>query len=281
MARSRLALLGSAVLFSTAGTAIKACALTGWQVAGFRAAVAAVAIRAVVHVPRRGYSRRSALVALAYAATVILFVHANKLTTAANTIYLQAAAPLYVVLLSPFLLKERVRRIDLVALGLIAAGMVFLVAGRPPAAATAPDPVTGNVLAAISTVTSALMMIGLRWLARAEGGAAAGSAPAAVVLGNLTAFVIVLPLAVPVATSRPADWLILGYLGTFQIGVAYALLIAGLRHVPVIEASLLLMVEPLLSPVWAWLVHGEQPGPWALAGGALILAATVVRTARR
>jgi DME family drug/metabolite transporter len=98
-----------------------------------------------------------------------------------------------------------------------------------------------------------------------------------VVLGNLFAFAAVLPMALPVAPARPADWTLVVYLGVFQIGVAYALLLSALRHVAALEASLLMFVEPVLSPVWAWLFHGEKPGTWALAGGAVILATTAVR----
>ncbi|HEU0108291.1 MAG TPA: DMT family transporter [Vicinamibacteria bacterium] len=97
------------------------------------------------------------------------------------------------------------------------------------------------------------------------------------VLGSLFAFVATLPMALPVAPARPLDWTLVVYLGVFQIGVAYALLLSALRHVAALEASLLMFVEPVLSPVWAWLFHGEKPGTWALAGGAVILATTAVR----
>jgi drug/metabolite transporter (DMT)-like permease len=96
-------------------------------------------------------------------------------------------------------------------------------------------------------------------------------------MGNLIAFVAVLPLALPVTTSRPGDWMLLGYLGVFQIGLAYAFLIKGLRHVPAIEASLLLLIEPVLNPVWAWAFQDETPGPRTIAGGAVILMATFAR----
>ena len=118
------------------------------------------------------------------------------------------------------------------------------------------------------------MMMGLRWLGAGAGGAAA----AAVVAGNLMAFAVALPFALPLAAG-PADAAILVYLGVFQIGIAYPLLLRALRHLSAIEASLLLFVEPVLSPVWAFLVHGERPGAWAIAGGALILAATAAKTA--
>jgi drug/metabolite transporter (DMT)-like permease len=74
------------------------------------------------------------------------------------------------------------------------------------------------------------------------------------------------------------DALILVYLGVFQIGVGYLLLLWALRKVGALEATLLLFIEPVLNPIWTWLLHGERPGAWSLAGGACILAATAVKT---
>ena len=274
--RNRLELVAGAALFSTAGAAIKACALTSWQVASFRAGVAALAVLVLVPSVRRGLSVRAALVGVAYAVTVVLFVQANKLTTAASTIFLEATSPLYIVLLQPLLLKEHVPRRDLMAMAALAVGLGLVLLGVPDAGPTAPNPGLGNILAAVSGCTSAFMMVGLRWLARDdhEGSAAA---PAAVVLGNLLAFAAVLPLALPVMPARALDWMLIAYLGVFQIGVAYFLLLSALRHVAALEASLLMFVEPVLSPVWAWLFHGETPGTWTLAGGAVILATTGLR----
>jgi drug/metabolite transporter (DMT)-like permease len=270
----RLELLGAAALFSTAGAAIKAASLTGWQVACFRAGIAAVVVAILVPQSRRGWSARTLLVGAAYAATVTLFVLANKLTTAANVIFIQAASPLVIAAAGPWLIGERLRARDAPVMAALIAGLGLFFLGTPEESGVAADPRLGNVLAAFSCVTVALMMMGLRWLGSGEG----GSAPAAVVLGNFIAFAVAAPFALPVHPS-PADAAIVGYLGVFQIGIAYTLLLRALRHLSAIEASLLLFVEPVLSPIWAYLVHGERPGAWAIAGGALILAATAAKTA--
>lgn len=270
---SRLQLLGSAVLFSTGGAAIKACGLTNWQVVSFRAAVAAITVLLLLPAARRRWTRPALVVGALYAATAILFVSANKLTTAANTIFLQATSPLYIALLSPWLLGERVRGRDLVFMATLGIGLGLIFVGTETPAVTAPDPVRGNLLAAASGLTCGLMLLGLRWLERD----ARGSAATAVVVGNTAAFLAGARWAFPVE-ARAADWLILAYLGVFQIGVGYVLLLAALRRVPALEATLLLFIEPVLSPLWSWLAHGERPGAWSLAGGGLILAATAVKT---
>jgi drug/metabolite transporter (DMT)-like permease len=189
----RLQILAAALLFSTGGAAIKSAAFTSWQVAGLRSLVAAVAIWIFLPQARRLGATAAArgrvlLVAIAYAATLVLFVLANKLTTSANTIFLQSTAPLYVLLLSPWLLGERARPRDLLFIGAVAAGMAVLLLGEQRSFATAPDPVRGNLLALASGLTYGCLILGLRWTGR--GG---GSAMPAVALGNLLAFLATLP----------------------------------------------------------------------------------------
>ena len=272
----RLRLVAAAALFSTGGAAIKATSLTGWQVASFRSGIAALAVLLLVPAARRGWSPRVALVSLVYATTMILFVVANKTTTAANAIFLQSAAPLYVLVLAPLLLRERARRADLATMLAIAAGLALVLAGQPPATTTAPNPVLGNAVAVASGVSWALTLIGLRWLSSASGGG--GDATLATVVGgNVLACLLCLPLALPVVGATTLDWTIVGYLGVFQIGLAYLLMTRGIHGVPALEASMLLLVEPALNPIIAWLVHGEAPGVLPTVGGALILAATVAR----
>jgi drug/metabolite transporter (DMT)-like permease len=278
-ASSRLALIAAAALFSTGGAAIKATSLTGWQVACFRSAVAAVALALFLpgaRVRPRDWSRWTVAVGGAYAATMVLFVLANKLTTAANTIFLQSTAPLYLLLLGPWLLREPIRRRDLLLLLAMATGLALVIAGREERTAIAPDPVTGNALALASGVCWAFTMLGLRRLSRDVAPGAASPAAAAMVAGNFLAFAATLPLALPVTSGSTKDALLIGYLGVFQIALAYAFVGVGLRRVRALEASLLLLVEPVLNPLIAWLVHGERPGSWTLAGGAVILSATAL-----
>ncbi|HEY7727835.1 MAG TPA: DMT family transporter [Candidatus Eisenbacteria bacterium] len=275
---ARLQVLAAALLFSGGGAGIKACALSSYQVASFRSGVAALAVWILVREARTPPGPRALLVGSAYAATLVLFVLANKLTTAANTIFLQSTAPLYIVLLGPWLLGERIRKGDLGLLALALAGLAMFFVGIEPPRSTAPDPARGNLLALLAGATWALTLMGLRWMSR--GGRGGASSPAAAVLaGNVIAFLAVLPPALPVGPARPADWAIIAGLGLLQIGLAYRFLTAAFRHVPALEASLLLLLEPVLNPVWAWIVQGERPQPWSLLGGLLILTAATSKTA--
>lgn len=267
----RLQLLLAATLFSTGGAAIKMVSLSGWQVACFRAGIAAMTVGVLVPRARRVWDPRVLAVASTFAATMVLFVVANKLTTSANSIFLQSTAPLYIVLLGPLLLGERVRSRELVLVVLVAVGLLPFVLVTDPASRTAPDPARGNLVAMVSGMTWAAAVMGMRWLAQRSAG---DSGPAVVLLANLLACLFCLPLALPIHAGTTADWTTLAFLGVFQIGVAYLCLTAGMRRVPALEASILLLAEPALNPIWSWLVHGERPGAWAAAGGSLILGAS-------
>ena len=275
--RNRLLLVAAALLFSTGGAAIKAATLSGWQVAAFRSAVAAAALAAVVPDARRGWSWRLLPAAAAYAGTLILFVTATKLTTAANAIFLQSTAPLYLLLLGPLLLHERIRRPELIYVAAVGAGMALFFVGSESALATAPNPALGNALAAASGLTWAFTLAGLRWMSRRSEGSAG---MAVVVAGNIIACLAALPMALPVAVGA-ADAAVVLYLGVVQIGLAYWCLTRAIRHVSAFEATTVLLLEPAMNPLWTWLAHGERPGPWALSGGAVILLSTLVHTLRQ
>jgi drug/metabolite transporter (DMT)-like permease len=273
-------LIATAVLFSTGGAAIKATTLTGWQVATLRSGFAALTLLLFLTAARRGITWRSSMVGVAFGATMVLFVVSNKLTTAANTVFLQSTYPLYVLLLSPFLLGEPIRRRDVLFMAVVALGFALFFIGIDSPMVTAPDPLRGNILAATSGLTFALTIMGLRWMSAREGAAAAaggGSAAGAILMGNVFACLVTLPAALPIVGTT-ADWLVLGYLGIFQIAVAYIFLITAARQLSAVEIAIVLMIEPVLNPVWAWLWHGERPGAWPLVGGAIIVLATIVKT---
>lgn len=274
--KARWQLVLAAVCFSTAGAVIKASTFGAWQIAAFRALIAMLAIILLIPEARRRWTWRVGLVGVAYAAAGLLFVFANKLTTAANTVFLQATNPLFVVALAPTLLHERVRAADLRFMAVLAGGLALLFVGGNRQFATAPDPALGNLLAAGSAVAWAFTVTGYRWLARS--GEDHGVVASAAACGNLLVFLVCLPNAWPLASGRTGDWLAVAFLGVFQLGLAYVFLSRAIARVPALEASLFLLVEPVLSPVWAWLVHGEAPGPLAVVGGVVILTATALKS---
>jgi len=275
--KNRLSLFAAAILFSTGGAAIKACSLSGWAVAGFRSGIAAAVLYLLLPGARRGWTWRTLLIGLAYAATLILFVLANKSTTSANAIFLQSTAPLYLLVLGPLVLREPIRKVDLAVISAVAAGAVLLLFGSEATAATAPNPGRGNLIALASGLSWALTITGLRSLGKHATNNDSGAAT--VIVGNLIAFAFCLPFAIPTGHVSHIDFAVLLYLGIFQIALAYVLLTRSLRVVPGLEAATLLLIEPVFNPVWTWMVHGERPGSLALIGGALIITAAFAGTA--
>ena len=274
-AAARLQALAAALLFSTGGVAIKSCGLTTWQIAGFRCGVAAITMALLLPAARRRWTRKTILVGIAYAATLVLYVASNKTTTAANAIFLQSTAPLYVLMLSPMLLGERTRRRDLLTMVGLAIGMALFFIGQEAPMATAPNPALGNLLATCAGLSWALTVLGLRWIARTD--ESGGESQVAVVVGNCVALAACLPAALPVTESTPTDWLWVLYLGVFQIAAAYILLTRALASASAFEVSLLLLIDPVVTPIWAWWIHGEVPGAWALAGGAVVVGVTLIK----
>lgn len=275
---ARLSLVGAAALFSTGGAAIKSSQLSAWSVAGGRSLIAAVAFALALPQARRGARARSLPTSVAYALTLVLFVAAAKRTTAASAIFLQSISPLFLLLIGPLVLRERPTRADALSLPILAAGALLFFLDAPAASALATDPRTGNLLAAASGLTWAGTVAGLRLAQRGARVEGRDEGLGAVLLGNVVTVLVCAPFAVAdLARATAHDALAISYLGLFQVGAAYVLMNYGLRSVPALEASLLLLLEPALSPAWAFLVHRERPGVLALIGGALMLAATAAR----
>ncbi len=273
-----LRVLLAAALFATGGALLKACDFPSLQRAGTRAAIAAITIFLLLPAARRLPNARILRLVPPYFGSTCLFVVANSLTTAANAIFLQSAAPLWLVLLGPWLLKETPTRRDLWTLLFVGIGMTLFFVAPANTAATAPDPRLGDLVAIASGASWAMLLLGLRWLARTGH----DEAPAAIAWGNALTCPIAFAL-MPVFDQTPIggsaqDWVVIAVLGTLQVGLAYALLVRGLAGVPAVRASLLLMIEPALNPTIAFFVHGERPHALAIAGGVLIVGAVAANS---
>jgi len=266
--RAVLMLLATAVLWSLGGVLIKWVHWNPLAIAGMRSLIGGVVIALIFRKELKFTGSFEQLgAAAAYAGTVVLFVVANKLTTAANAILLQYTAPIYVALFSPWFLGERARGNDWLSLAVILAGMLLFFGDE-----LSLDGYLGNGVALASGFCFAWLTLFLR-RHREE------SAISALVLGNLLAGLIGLPFmfqSMPDATG----WIGLLLLGVVQLGLPYVMYALALRHIRAVEGILLPMIEPVLNPLWVFLLLGETPGPLALLGGAIILGAVVFRARR-
>ncbi len=271
-----VAVLAAAVLWSTGGLFIKWISIDALGVTMWRSLLAGIVIWLVARPPIRlpwKTNRVTWAIAISYALTLVMFVSATKLTTAASAIFLQYTAPLYLLVTGALFLRERTTKVDLVTVAVAFGGMALFFVGKLDA-----DAMTGNLLAAGSGVMLAAMFTFLR-----APGCTNESRPEAMVLGNILLVVGLLAVNLVRGSSEPftpglADIGGLVFLGVVQIGFAYLLFGFGVAHVQALEASLIGMLEPVLNPVWVFLFLGETPGWWAVLGGAIIVCAVAART---
>ncbi len=275
--------LFAAVTWSLAGLGIKVLWPDALAVAGYRSLFALPVVSAFALATVRsdlavfGRAARRPLVwagALSYALTVILFVSATKLTTAANAILLQYTAPVHVALLSWPILRERLRTADVIAVLGCLFGIGWFFREKVSTAG-----MTGNVLALISGIGFALVpLLQRRSALHGEDAAIMRISPlAAIVLGNV---LVVLLCSRWMISSPPPDarsWAIVSALGVGQLGMSYAAYSAGVARVRAVEAVLVATIEPILNPIWVALGTGERPSSAAIVGGAIIIASVAAQ----
>src|SRR3989440_2826094 len=264
-----LLVLGAAILWSTGGLFIKATHLSPLGLSFGRSLLAAITITIVTRREGFGINPISAVTSILYAALLILFVLATKLTTAANAIFLQYTAPVYVLILEPLFYKEKFRARDFVTVAACIAGMSLFFVGK-----LRPQDVRGNLFALASGVCFALFFLLLR-----HSKARQVNRAAAAIYGNLIVVLVCAPAFFSAVQSGigAGDVVRIAYLGIVQIGFAYLLFtLAMARGVRSLDAGIIGYVEPVLNPIWVFLFLGERPSGWAIIGGAIIIASVMV-----
>jgi len=267
-----LLVLAAAILWSTGGLFIKATSLSAVELSFGRSLLAAITVAIVTRREGFGLNRVTAITSVLYAALLLLFVLATKLTTAANAIFLQYTAPVYVLILEPLFYKEKFRLRDLATVAACAVGMSLFFVGK-----LRPEDVTGNLVALGSGVCFALYFLLMRHSKAREVNRASSA-----IYGNLIAVAIAAPAFLNAARRgiTPNDFASMAYLGIIQIGVAYALFTAAMaRGLRSLDASIVGYVEPVLNPIWVFLFIGERPSGWAMMGGTIIIASVIVHMA--
>ncbi len=255
----------TAILWSFGGLLIKLIPWDAMTIIGLRAVFAAVIIAIYMRRPKIEFSLSVILGAVCMSGTTILFVFANKLTTAANAIVLQYTAPIFVIILSALFLKKRAKAPDLIAVLIVFFGIALFFFDKLKGSA-----MLGNILALLSGITFAgVFMMNQMPKAKPE---------QAILLGHLINITIGLPFVLRNVTFAPVPWLAITLLGIFQLGLAYVLFSIGIKLTPAVSASLIASLEPLLNPIWVFMLTGEKPGFWALVGGAVVLITVIIYT---
>lgn len=280
-ASPRVLLLLTAILWSSGGVLIKGVDLHPLAIAGLRSFFAFLFL-IMVFGPGKGVKKDWTFwgAVFAYAGTVICFTVATKWTTAANAILLQSTAPLYVAVLSIFYLNEKPNRTDLISLVGVLIGLVFFFQGDIEV-----ENMRGNVMGLIAGAFFGFFIAFTR-----KGGKSL--ALSSVVWGNLLAALAAIPTFLPTGEPLPdqVDFPIrsiyptLGELGrlcatgVLQLGVPYLFYSRAIGLIPALQANLILLLEPILNPIWVFLFLGEAPSGWALFGGAIVLLSVTGKT---
>lgn len=257
-------------LWSTGGLFIKLTSLDAYQVTFFRSLFAAVTVLLLTRKHGLKINAFGVFASIIYALLLFLFVWATKTTTAANAIFLQYTAPIYILILAPFIIGERFRFRDLLTVVVVLGGMSLFFVGQLRL-----EDYQGNIAALGSGVLLGVYIMLLKH-PKAEG----LNPVITVIYGNFLLAVLTAPTGVSaIPTMSLLDWFAVVFLGVFQIGIAYILFIKGVRGgTRPLDASLIGFIEPLLNPVWVFLFVGEQPSRWAVLGGLIILATILAHT---
>jgi drug/metabolite transporter (DMT)-like permease len=253
-----LFLVIAATLWSTSGVLIK---MMDWQPIAILAArslfASLVFLVYLRRLPKR-FNRWQLMAAGASILTQFLFITSTKLTTAANAIFLQYTAPIYIVLLAFWFLREKPSRTDWLSMFIIFLGLLLFFGDK-----LSTNGLYGNILAILSGITSAVMVVSFR--AQKDG------APAeSILIASLVTAILGFPFVLK-ETWTVTNWTIIAYLGIFQIGLAFVFFTKAIKHIPALEANLVGTLEPVLNPLWVFLFLGESMGAFALIGGLVVL----------
>ncbi|MDY0235183.1 MAG: DMT family transporter [Gudongella sp.] len=258
-------ILIAATLLSTGGLLLKLIDLPPMAIAGSRAVFSTAVVWLYVKKPKFTFSKAQVSGAICYSLMVIGFIVANKLTTAANAILLQYSAPIWVAILGVWILKEKIRWYDLLSILFVAMGMLLFFIDDVEG-----GNLTGNIVAILSGVALAGVTISLRFQKNE-------SPVETTMLGHILTAVLGLPFVIGV-TFTFIDVIGIFLLGVFQLGIAYIFYSIAIKHLTALEAILIMFIEPILNPIWVFIVVGERPSFLSLIGGTIVLITIVFRS---
>ena len=275
--RGALLVFGSAAVWSFGGAIARFLEVTdSWVMVFWRSVFAATFLLGFMlykEGPARSLQRFVAMglpglgVALCFATASTAFVVALSYTTVANVLLMQAGVPLLAALLGFMLFRERVGKATWAAIACVIAGVAIMVSASLGGAVS---PLGDGLALLIAVVFACATVITRRH-------AEVGMMPA-VCLGTLIAALVSASLVQQFAVSA-ADLGLLFLFGAANLGLGMALFVSGARLLPAALAALIGTAEPVLGPVWVWLVHGELPGARTLLGGTVVFLALLAHLA--
>lgn len=259
----------TAFLWSTSGLFIKILSTGPFQIAMYRSLIASITVFILVLIKDRKVKidtdAISILSWISYAGVLIFFVVANRLTKAANVIFLQFTAPIYLLFLEPVFLKSKFKVRNLITILISFAGMSLFFFGKLES-----GDLKGNIIAILAGICFAFFSLFVKWkkqLHKSE------NTISSVIAGNFLVFLICFPIVINELALTSTDLMILIYMGAIQIGLSYTIFNAGLKYVSATESMIIATLEAVFNPIWVFFGVGEVPGVYAIIGSLIIVTA--------
>jgi drug/metabolite transporter (DMT)-like permease len=256
----------AAFLWSSGGLFVKLITLSPMQISFFRCIIAAITFVIFFRNRVLRFNKLTLLNSFFYACVLISFVISTKLTTAANAIFLQSTAPIYVLIFEPLINNTRYKKINVFTIAVCFAGMILFFVGKID-----PGHIEGNLVALFSGLSFAAFFLGMKKNDHKF-------QQSSIFFGNVLVAIICIPFLFSLQVLTLTNFWMVAFLGVFQIAIAYAFFASGLKRIIAVEASIISMIEPVFNPVWVYLGYGEVPSITAILGGLIILGAIVART---
>jgi drug/metabolite transporter (DMT)-like permease len=256
----------AAFFWSLGGVLNKLIPWSGLTIAALRSLIAAITIGIVRKSFRVRWTRSTVLAGLFILLTTVLYMIANKLTSAANAIVLQYTTPLHIIVLSLVVFKQKPRKRDLMAITGVAFGIALFFADQLG---------SGRLLGDVLALGSGMTFAGVFFANKLEGASPVDAAFLGNALGIiLLPFLLVDPLFW--ANQGPLPWITILVMGIFQQSLGYLLFSKGIKMTSATTSAIIATLEPILNPIWVFLVIGETPSPLAVLGGTIVLATVLI-----
>ena len=266
-------LIAASIMWSLSGVAVKvvnvdSIAFAFWRSAGAALAMLPIAPFASGHLPRWNMMLLSVVL---YTAVVTLLITAMTGSSAGTGILLQYTGPIFCALFAWMFFRRRISPRTMVALVIGVAGVLVIVfAGSYDARVVAIGVLSGVAFGGLILV-----------LQRVESTGSVNTF-AVILLNNLGCTLLLLPICWGRGVMQMEAWKLLLILatGVVQLALPYVMFQLALRRVGPVEASLLILLEPVLNPVWVWFAVGERPDAATFVGGGAILTAMVLEATK-
>jgi len=262
-----VSMLICAVLWSTAGILIKLLPWNPMVIAGLRSLIAGCFYYIYMRHERTHFviNKYSVLCGIFLMSTFVFFIAANKFTTSANAIVLQYSAPIFIMIISSVLFHQRFRAGDIITVAATSIGIALFFLDDLSAGYK-----LGNLMAIAAGISFACMFI-------TTGRADKDSRSSGIFLGNVFTAVVGMPfMFFSETTISTTTIFVILILGIFQLGLSYVFYGIAIQYCSALSCSLISFIEPLLNPVWVFLIIGETPGLFALIGGVIVISSIFI-----